>query len=289
MAILITGCVLTAVSWIAAWSRFGLATEFSFFPLWLGYILTLNGVAEVTFGTSLLRRMRRSFAWLFVISIPFWWFFEGLNDIVDNWHYQFPHPVSSTRYVIEASIDFSTVVPAAMSAAFLAAQMFERLGINPAFGIRVTPPGLAISSLLGLLSFSLLGLSPQETFPLVWIAPILIVEPVAYAIGYPSLLRDAQNHGWSVILSVMTGTLFTGFWWELWNYRSLLKWTYTAPHVDFWRLFEMPALGYLGYLFFGVIIFGYAGIMMMLITGERFDDAMRRTAQTAATVDEHRA
>lgn len=45
-------------------------------------------------GTSLLRRMRWSFLWLFVISVPMWWFFEYMNSIVQNWHYVFAHPIS---------------------------------------------------------------------------------------------------------------------------------------------------------------------------------------------------
>src|SRR5262245_64735223 len=88
------------------------------FPLWLGYILTLNGLAEIVAGISLLNRMRWSFGWLFAISAPFWWFFEGMNEIVHNWHYQSPHPISPLQYFIQASIDFSTVVPATMSASF---------------------------------------------------------------------------------------------------------------------------------------------------------------------------
>ena len=112
MVIFVVGCILTAISWIAAWAHFGILTEFSFFPLWLGYILTLNGLAEIVAGISLLNRMRWSFGWLFAISAPFWWFFEGMNEIVHNWHYQSPHPISPLQYFIQASIDFSTVVPA---------------------------------------------------------------------------------------------------------------------------------------------------------------------------------
>ena len=237
---LLVGCILTAASWVAAWGRFGVLTEFSFFPLWLGYILTVNGVSEVVLGSSLRGRMGWSFGWLFVISAPFWWFFEGMNEIVRNWHYQFPHPISSTRYLLQASIDFSTVVPAAMSASFLSLKIVQRLSLigtpRPALpamrrsaGRGVKDSQLAAASLLGLLSFSLLALFPRETFSLVWIAPLLIIEPMACTMGYPSLLRDMKRHDGALILSIMIGTLFTGLWWELWNYYSLPKWTYTVP------------------------------------------------------------
>ena len=92
MLLLILGIVLTAVSWYFAWSHIGPVSEYSFFPLWVGYILLVNGLSEVMAGTSLLRRMRWSFLWLFVISIPMWWFFEYMNTIVQNWHYVFNDP-----------------------------------------------------------------------------------------------------------------------------------------------------------------------------------------------------
>lgn len=283
MFVLLIGCVLTAASWTAAWGRFGLLTEFSFFPLWLGYVLTLNGVCEVLTGSSLLGRMGWSFGWLFVISAPFWWFFEGMNEIVRNWHYQFSHSISPAQYFLQASIDFSTVVPAALSASFLSFKVAQRLSI---IGARqTTPPAmrgrgikdsqLVAGSLLGMLSFSLLALFPGEAFPLVWIAPLLIIEPMACATGYPSLLRDMERHDRALIVSLLIGTLFTGLWWEFWNYYSLPKWTYTVPYVGFWKIFEMPLIGYLGYPFFGLIIFGYTGIMLTLITGKRLDDIFR--------------
>jgi len=56
----------------------------------------------------------------------------------------------------------------------------------------------------------------------------------------------------------MTATLFTGLFWELWNYYSLPKWYYTIPYVDFWRVFEMPILGYAGYPFFGMVVVSYS-------------------------------
>jgi hypothetical protein len=277
MPILIIGCTLTTASWVSAWGRFGILTEFSFFPLWLGYILTVNGLTEITAGTSLLTRMRWSFGWLFVISVPFWWFFEGMNEIVRNWHYQFPEGVSQTQYLIQASLDFSTVVPAAMSASFLVFQTARRFNVVRG-AIRVKRSSLATFSLLGMLSFSLLALFPTQTFPLVWIAPILIIEPIAYATGYPSLLADVERRDSALIISTMAGTLFTGIWWELWNYYSSPKWTYTVPYVGFWKVFEMPAIGYLGYPFFGIVIFGYAGIMLSTISGKRVDDIFRSTA-----------
>jgi hypothetical protein len=63
----------------------------------------------------------------------------------------------------------------------------------------------------------------------------------------------------------MIGTLFTGFWWEFWNFYSMPKWIYTIPYVDFWRIFEMPLLGYGGYPFFGLIAYSYGALVFFFI------------------------
>ena len=46
--------------------------------------------------------------------------------------------------------------------------------------------------------------------------------------------------------------LICGFFWELWNGYSLAKWIYAVPYVHRFPLFEMPILGYAGYLPFGL-------------------------------------
>ena len=273
MVVLIVGIILVGLSWIAAWGPFGVFTELSFFPLWLGYILTINGMSQVLFKQSLLRSMGWSFPILFVISIPLWWFFEGMNAIVQNWHYHLAHPISTTRYFVQASIDFSTVVPAILSSSFFLASVLQKIGCDwPRWRPTVTDSWLAASVLLGIGCYSLLPLFPNETFPLVWVAPILILEPVAFAIGNPALIADVQNNGWMRWLSIMGATMFTGFWWEMWNYYSLPKWTYTIPYVGFWKVFEMPFFGYFGYPFFGLIVFSYATTVVKLVRRQNLLD-----------------
>jgi len=264
MLLLILGIVLTAVSWCFAWSHIGPVSEYSFFPLWVGYILLVNGLSEVMAGTSLLRRMRWSFLWLFAISIPMWWFFEYMNTIVQNWHYVFTHPISILHYEIQASIDFSTVVPAVLSISILVFQPLKRRSLST----RIAIPGttLLIAFVSTFILFWLLKLFPSETFPLVWIVPILFLEPLAYALGVrASLVRQIEQGNLALPLSLGIGTLITGFWWKCWNFYSLPKWIYTIPHVGFWKVFEMPILGYLGYPFFGLIVFSYAALILNFI------------------------
>ena len=261
MTILVPGLLLTAIAWLAAWGRFGIVTEFSFFPLWVGYILVLNGISEVLFRDSLIRRMGRSFFGLFVLSVPMWWFFELMNSFVRNWHYIFAHPISDLQYNVQASIDFSTVMPAVLSTGYCLHQfLLQHSRFSHCVPVQVRRSHLFLFVLIGLAALCILPVFPNETFPLVWIAPILLLEPLAYIAGTPSFLRLLENGRCRLAVSLMLATLFTGFWWETWNYYSLPKWVYTVPYLGFWKIFDMPLLGYLGYPFFGLIVFTYAGL-----------------------------
>jgi hypothetical protein len=57
---------------------------------------------------------------------------------------------------------------------------------------------------------------------------------------------------WSIAVSSALAALFCGGFWEMWNYFSLAKWEYSIPFVHRFLIFEMPLLGYAGYLPFGL-------------------------------------
>jgi hypothetical protein len=265
MATFILGTVLTVAFWVAAWTRVPIASEYSFFPLWLGYVLSVNGISELAYHDSLLKRMRGRFAHLFIASIPLWWFFEWANSCLQNWHYILLHPISELHYVIQASVDFSTVVPAVLSTAFLFHRFFANKKKKNTKPITIRSSWLVWSVIIGGVSFCFMPLFPNQTFPLIWIAPFLIIEPILYAGGMPSLLRQIEKGSWALTCSIMIGTLFTGFFWESWNFYSLPKWYYTIPYVGFWKVFEMPILGYGGYPFFGLVVFSYTTLVFAVV------------------------
>ncbi len=55
--------------------------------------------------------------------------------------------------------------------------------------------------------------------------------------------------------------LICGFFWEMWNYNSLAHWEYSLPFVHRFEVFEMPVLGYAGYLLFGLECVAVAGLL----------------------------
>jgi len=43
-----------------------------------------------------------------------------------------------------------------------------------------------------------------------------------------------------------------GWLWEFWNYWAAARWQYTFPIFQSWKIFAMPAPGYLGFLPFAL-------------------------------------
>ncbi len=68
------GLALVAVFWSLNWSLGRLRTQWAFFPLWLGYCLTIDGLVVWRTGTSLLTRSWRKYVGLFIalkiINLP---------------------------------------------------------------------------------------------------------------------------------------------------------------------------------------------------------------------------
>jgi len=276
MRFLIPGLATTAVFWVVAWSRIPVISEYSYLPLWLGYILTVNGLSELLNKESLIGKMRLNFLLLFAASIPFRWFFEFMGSFVENWHYTVPKPIfwpdfdtmnflfiAPTDSYIRMSINFSAAVPALLSTIFLVyryvARREFRLRSSP---IAIRRLWLFLSVFLGVISLYLVTHVPRAAFPLVWFAPILLLEPFLYASGYPSLLRKVEKGEWQLAVSIIVASLFTGFCWELWNFYSSLKWIYTIPVIGFWKVFQMPLIAYLFYPLYGLIAYIYAVLVM---------------------------
>jgi hypothetical protein len=66
------------------------------------------------------------------------------------------------------------------------------------------------------------------------------------------LFADAGRGDWRRVGLLALAALICGFFREMWNFHSLAKWIYAVPCVNRFHLFEMPLLGYAGYIPFGL-------------------------------------
>ncbi|MBI5030737.1 MAG: hypothetical protein HZB51_09435 [Chloroflexi bacterium] len=242
------GLALIAVFWFASWTHLGVLGEYSFFPLWLGYVLTVDGLVGWRKGSSLLLRSPRDFVLLFVLSAPIWWIFEGLNNFVLNWHYVIPADYSVGQVIVESTICFSTVIPAVFETAALVStyHFVNRLRTSKRF--QLSERFLWTLMFAGAFGFAALVLAPRYAFPLTWIWLVLILDPLNHLRGRVSLIEQAANGDYRMIGALTFGVLVCGFFWEMWNFFAFPKWYYTVPFFDWLRIFQMPLLGFLGYI-----------------------------------------
>jgi len=252
------GLVLTLISWFLAWTRFywfEALQPYTFFPLWFGFILSINGLTCSRTGSCLLIKHPGFFLALFPASSLFWWFFEYLNRFVQNWYYLGVENFSATQYVIHASICFSTVLPAVQSTMELLAS-FPRLSNSLKNWRSVS---LAKSKAWGwfLLFFSAVALGCISIFPdylffMLWVAPCLIITGGQVIYREKTIFQALPAGDWRLIWLPALAALICGFFWELWNFGSMAHWEYSVPFVQRFHIFEMPILGYGGYLPFGL-------------------------------------
>jgi hypothetical protein len=249
------GVLLLVVCWPLNWTLPGVPTAYLFFPLWLGYILVVDALVFSRTGQSIWTRSHLEFVLLFIASSPVWWLFELINQRTGNWEYLGSAHFTRLEYYLLCTICFSTVMPAVFETAELVRSFrwVERLAAGPAPGrTTATYPALLLGGL------AMLGLTlawPRYFYPCVWCSLVLILEPLNAWLGRPHLLQDLQRGDWRPVLSLALGALICGFFWEMWNYHSWPRWIYHTPGTEFLHLFNMPLLGYGGYLPFGLELY----------------------------------
>lgn len=273
----IAAWICTLAWWMLAWTRwswFEPLQRYTFFPLWLSFIVALNGAVQARTGTCLMLRSPGRWFALFAVSALCWWVFEWLNRFVANWHYLAVSDFSAVPYAIHATACFSTVLPAIAAVA-------EWLSSHPTWSHIVAngprwhllerkPVGVALVA-GGACALFATGAAPTWCYPALWLAPLALYLG-ASALARSGLSREMVAGDWSRAATWMAAALVCGFFWELWNWRSAAKWIYTVPGAERWYLFEMPLLGYAGYLPFG---------LECLFVAERVLESHRTSARRA--------
>ena len=259
------GLALVIIFWSLNWSLPGLRTHWGFFPLWLGYCLAVDGLVLRRKGTSLLTRGIRAYVGLFIISSASWWLFEILNWRTQNWSYEGREYFSNLEYVILASLSFSTVMPAVFGTAELVSTFSWIKGLRLGPQLNPTRTALIRIHTVGWIALALLIGWPQYFFPFMWLSIFCILEPMNIWMGNRSIAKYTSNCDWRPVLALSVGCLICGFFWEMWNYFSYPKWIYSVPFVDFLHIFEMPLLGYVGYLPFALELFALYHLVIGLL------------------------
>ena len=251
------GIITGLIAWVLAWTRFPWFAGFqphTFTPLWLSFIFVINALTYKRTGKCMIINRPKYFIMLFSVSAAFWWFFEYLNRFVQNWQYVGVH-FSSLEYFFYATISFSTVLPAVLGTRELI-QSFSLLNKKCnnliTIGIFQSKPMAMAALIASSAGIALVGIWPNYLFSLLWISPLLIIVSLQILSGGNHVFSDIARGDWRLVISSALAALFCGWFWEMWNYFSLAKWIYSVPFVHRFEIFEMPVLGYAGYLPFGL-------------------------------------
>jgi hypothetical protein len=257
------GLILAGLFWVLNWSLSGPRTHWGFFPMWLGYCLTIDALVYWRTGTSLLSRDWRKYIGLFLVSAPVWWIFELLNLRTQNWSYAGAEIFSPLQYAFWTTLSFTTVIPAVFGSAefFASLDFIKRLRRGPVIGTGKLTTTLFFSA--GWLMLGLMLIWPKMFFLFIWLALYFIIEPINVWLGNRSLADWTQKGNWQPVISLWLGVLLTAFFWEMWNYYSYPKWIYHVSWGGWLHVFEMPLLGYGGYLPFALELYA----LYHLITG----------------------
>jgi len=226
-----------------------------FTPLaWTCYILLADAAVLAISGRSRLHDEPGRFALVALLSIPLWLIFEAYNLRLGNWTYV--GVPSGWAGWLGYGWSFATITPG----------IFETADLVEAFGW-FKPAGPIVFSLTAERSLSMFGfvflalplVLPRHTaaylFALVWIGFVFLLDPINHRLGLPSLLGDLAAGRRSRLYSLLISGWICGWLWEFWNYWATAKWHYIFPIGRGWKVFEMPAPGYLGFLPFALECF----------------------------------
>ncbi len=222
-----------------------------FTPLvWTGYILFVDNLILKLQGESLIYNRRKEFFFMLPISVALWLVFEFYNIFLDNWHY-----INLPRLwirLIGYTWSFATIWPAILETAelFRALHLFDKLKISKR---SISPRILRASICIGAIFLIIPVAFPSRYLAApVWLGFIFLLGPINYFLRTKSLLRDLEEGRLNILFSLLLSGLACGVLWEFWNYWAQTKWVYTVPILGKVKIFEMPIIGYLGFLPFAV-------------------------------------
>lgn len=266
------GVGLLAVSWLIAWVPIpGLeeARRLSFTPLWVGYTIAISAWVAARGGRCLLLEAPKRFLALFPASAVFWYLFEYLNQFTGNWIYAGTGVADgeALNWFLRSALPFSTVLPAVLvTRDWFATWPRLSAGLDHFAPIRpVRPRRVAlIAWVAGFSGLAAVAVWPTALYSLLWTAPPLLMVAGQALAGERHVFSTVARGDWRGPWLAVMAALFCGLCWELWNIFSLARWTYHIPHAQVLHVFEMPLLGYAGYLPFGITCV----VAAQLLTGQ---------------------
>jgi hypothetical protein len=230
-----------------------------FIIAWWSFILIIDSINFRRTRSSLLSQPSKDFLFVAYISVFVWLIFELFNLRLKNWSY---HDLPSSLFERWTGyfLAFASVVPAMKELSlFFKSILKKKFAL---FRIAVTTALLKFLVLAGAVSIFLALIWPRIFFPLTWLCFIFLLEPVNFRLNNQTFLKDIEKREWSRFWCWVLAGLAAGLLWEFWNFWAKSHWEYSLPYLNFWRVFQMPLLGYTGFLPFALEIFALDQLLL---------------------------
>jgi hypothetical protein len=230
---------------------------------WSAYILIADAAVLALTNRSRLNDAPIVVARLALLSIPLWLIFEAYNLRLQNWTYVgLPHAWPAALFGYAWS--FATITPAVFETADLVQAVLPEA--SPRSSLELSRASWKISSTVesllmisGAACLLIPLLVPRHLaaylFAQVWIGFLLLLDPLNHRLGLPSFIGDLAEGMPRRFYGFLLAGWICGWLWEFWNYWARAKWLYTFPMFQHWKIFEMPAPGFLGFLPFALDCF----------------------------------
>jgi hypothetical protein len=223
------------------------ATYFS--PIaWTAYILIADAATFAISGRSRLREEPRGLLKMAVLSIPLWLVFEAYNLRLANWAYV-GLPQGHLERWIGYAWAFATITPGI----FMTASLIESFGWfeHTSRPLRLSGATEKVLIAVGAVLLAVPLFVPRHVsvylFGLVWLGFLFLLEPINYRLLLPSFEGDLARGYRGRLYSFLVAGWVCGWLWEFWNYWARAGWIYTFPVGAEWKIFQMPAPGYLAF------------------------------------------
>jgi hypothetical protein len=219
-----------------------------FTPLaWSCYILIADAAVFAINGKSRLQQAPGQFARIALLSLPLWLIFEAYNLRLHNWAY-IGLPKNLPARWFGYAWSFMTITPAMFVTTDLIRAFHWFKPAKPVkFSLNVHRALLVSGALLLVLPLVLPREIAAYLFALVWLGFVLLLDPANYRLRLPSLLGDLELGRRDRVYALLISGWVCGIFWEFWNHWAAAKWVYIFPMFQQWKIFEMPAPGFLGF------------------------------------------
>ena len=248
----------TSPKWFLNWA---------YVPLYWGLTFVLDGIVyKRTGGKSIFNNAPKELIGIGVSSVTGWLIFEYFNFFVQEyWYYPMGDLIQDDEFFVYAIFASSALLP-------LAFELYSLFNSFPSWvnmykkGPKITL-GKPVQIVLLLLAFAglfFMSFYPTWLCPVIWVSPLIIITVSLDMVGLWTPFSSIKKGNWTPVLFMALTYLVAGFMLEGQNYLSATHenglpiteypgyWVYNVPFVNRFHLFEMPVVGFYGYLPFGI-------------------------------------